>query len=180
MRVKRSVKGVGIWSRRFIFLGMFLFIYVFFIGSVGFGYAINGYGSYYYSYLESCIERSARRYNISPLIIKAIIKVESNWNYRAVNRNRNGSYDVGLMQINSSWFSLLRRYGIYESYLYNPCVNIDVGAWILAQCIQRYGYTWKAVGCYHSPTEARKIWYAHRVYSEYKKMEREEREEECL
>lgn len=126
--------------------------------------------SYLYSHIEGCINYSARRYNVSPWIIKSIIKVESNWNPRAFNRNKNGSYDVGIMQINSSWFPKLRKYGIYERYLWDPCINIEVGTWILAQCIHKYGYRWEAVGCYHSSSYSRKTQYAYKVYRVYKEM----------
>ena len=64
------------------------------------------------------------------------------------------SYDVGLMQINSYW---IRKYKIPLSALLHPRSNIYVGCWILRQEIGRHGFSWKAVGRYHSPTE----WRAH-------------------
>ena len=68
------------------------------------------------------------------------------------------------MQINSSWLPTLRRFGIVEKDLYEPCVSIDVGAWILAHNIRSYGNTWAAVGAYNSPDPARGLQYALRVY----------------
>jgi soluble lytic murein transglycosylase-like protein len=81
--------------------------------------------------------------------------------YRA---NANGSYDVGLMQINSSWLPMLKRFGITEKDLYEPCISIEVGAWILAHNIRSHGYTWAAVGAYNTPNPQRGLLYAKRVY----------------
>jgi soluble lytic murein transglycosylase-like protein len=51
----------------------------------------------------------------------------------------------------------------------NPCQNTKVGAWILAQCIERHGYTWDAIGCYNATSKHKRIRYAWRVYSALQK-----------
>lgn len=94
-----------------------------------------------------CFARAGHAYKISPELLKAIARVESGLDPSALNRNRDGSYDYGLMQINSRWQEELT--GNWR-YLSNPCYNVMVGAWILKQCIHRYGYTWDAVACYHT------------------------------
>lgn len=73
---------------------------------------------------------------------------------RAINRNRDGSYDYGLMQINSRWKRLL---GDRWQYLSDPCYNVMVGSWILRRCIDRYGYCWDAVACYHTGKPATRV-----------------------
>ena len=75
-------------------------------------------------------------------------------NPRAVGRNSNGTRDIGLMQINSAWLPTLSTFGIGERDLFDPCVSIHVGAWILAGNIRRLGYTWDAVGAYNTPIPA--------------------------
>jgi len=54
-----------------------------------------------------CFDEAACRYNISADILYAIAKVESNFNPGAVNWNKNGSYDYGIMQINSDGIKCL-------------------------------------------------------------------------
>ena len=113
---------------------------------------------------HACWEEAARRYGIDVRLLYAIAKTESGVNPRAINRNANGSYDVGLMQINSSWFPLLRRYGIDEQQLFDGCVSLHVGSWILAQNARRLGNAWDAVGAYNSPKPQRRLAYALKVY----------------
>src|SRR6185369_17868181 len=91
-----------------------------------------------------CYEEAGAMYGIAPRLLWTISKGESNFNPAAVNYNTNGSYDFGLMQINSSWAPTLRRIGIPWEALADPCTNVKVGAWVLAQCVQDYGYTWAA------------------------------------
>ena len=82
----------------------------------------------------------------------------------AVNVNRNGTEDLGLMQINSSWLPKLARFGIRREHLFNACVNAYVGTWILASNIRQFGPTWKAVGAYNSPTPVHQLVYANSIY----------------
>lgn len=114
---------------------------------------------------SACWEEAGRKYGVNPYLLYAIAKTESGLNPRAINRdNKNGSYDVGLMQINSFWFPTLRKYGISEEQLYQPCVSIEVGAWILAQNIRRLGNSWNAVGAYNAANPALREKYALKVY----------------
>ena len=113
---------------------------------------------------HACWQEAAQRYNVNPAMLVAIARTESSMNPNAINRNRNGSYDLGLMQINSRWFPLLRQYGIGEQQLRDPCTSIHVGAWILSQNMQRLGNSWDAVGAYNSSQPAQRAAYAQRVY----------------
>lgn len=114
---------------------------------------------------HACWEQAAEKYGVNVHLLHAIAKTESSLNPAAINRaNANDSYDVGLMQINSAWLPRLRKFGITEKDLYQPCVSIDVGAWILAHNIRRFGNTWAAVGAYNTPNPTRGLQYANRVY----------------
>ena len=110
-----------------------------------------------------CYEEAGSRYGISPNLLYAISKGESSFNPIAINYNTNGSYDYGLMQINSTWEPALRKLGIPWDTLADPCTNVMVGAWVLSQCIRDYGYTWPAVGCYNSRTPSKRDRYAARI-----------------
>lgn len=103
--------------------------------------------------LEKCFESVGQASGISPTLLRAIARVESSLNPKAVNeshRNRTGSYDIGLMQINSRWLPRLRAYGITEKALFDACTSIEVGAWILVDLFRRHGPGWEAVGAYNA------------------------------
>ena len=110
---------------------------------------------YVNSYGEDCFTKAGKRYYLNPKLLYAIAKVESNLDYKAINNNKDGSYDIGIMQINSKWLPVLKKFNITEKDLFNPCQNIMVGAWILAHCVFRFGYTWKAVDCYNKGSKAK-------------------------
>jgi soluble lytic murein transglycosylase-like protein len=113
---------------------------------------------------QACWEDAANKYGINAYLLYAIAKTESNLNPRAINRNKNGSVDIGMMQINSSWLPTLSKYGLTETSLYDACTSIHVGAWILAQNIRRYGNTWTAVGAYNARSSELRLRYAMKVY----------------
>jgi soluble lytic murein transglycosylase-like protein len=95
-----------------------------------------------------CVEQVAAWSGIHPTLLRAIAWVESRGDHLAFNRNKNGTYDVGLMQINSFWHR--RGIGPWWEALGHPCVNLAAGAWVLRQCVGDHGYTWGAVGCYNA------------------------------
>jgi len=99
---------------------------------------------------RACWDDAATRYQVNSTLLQAIARTESGLNPQAIGRNRNGSRDIGLMQINSGWLPALAAYGIAEQDLFEPCTNIHVGAWILAGNVYRLGYTWEAVGAYNT------------------------------
>ena len=111
-----------------------------------------------------CFEEAGTQYGINPQILRAIAKVESNFNPRAVNKNSNGTFDFGLMQINSSWAATLGK----ERWnsLGDACTNTKTGAWILSMCMNKYGYTWKAIGCYNSQTPGKRDRYSKMVFDQ--------------
>ena len=112
---------------------------------------------------HACWEDAAQRYQVSSVLLYAIARTESGLNPFAVGRNRDGSRDIGLMQINSTWLPALASHGIKERDLFEPCTNIHVGAWILAGNVSRLGYTWEAVGAYNAANPALRRSYVEKV-----------------
>lgn len=110
------------------------------------------------SALANCWDKAAHYYHVDPYLLFAIAKVESGMNPYAVGVNHDGTRDVGLMQINSSHFNELQRYGIDEYRLMTePCTSIMVGASILSDMIKVYGNNWEAVGAYNAGLKKRII-----------------------
>jgi soluble lytic murein transglycosylase-like protein len=99
-----------------------------------------------------CFDEAGARFDINPLLLQAISYTESRLNPAAVNdSNGNGTVDYGLMQINSSWFGRLERKGISsEQIKTDPCINVMVGAWILAKNFETSGESWQSVGAYNA------------------------------
>ncbi len=121
---------------------------------------------------HACWDAAAVRYGVSSELLYAIARTESALDPQAVGHNQNGTHDIGLMQINSTWLPKLATHGIDEQELLEPCTNIQVGAWILAGNVQRLGYTWDAIGAYHSASPARRRAYAERIYRQMAEVRR--------
>lgn len=122
-----------------------------------------------------CFAQAGKKYAIDPLLLQAIAQVESSMNPRALNRNRNGSEDLGLMQINSSHLVRLGRDGITRQQLLDDaCLSVMVGAGILSEFIGQFGYTWRAVGAYNAGggagRDVLRERYAGKVIREYRRL----------
>jgi soluble lytic murein transglycosylase-like protein len=100
---------------------------------------------------STCWKEAGMRYGIEPELLQAIAIVESNLRVDAMNHNNDGSYDIGLMQINSRNLPALKQYQISQRKLLdNPCLSVMTGAWILAGFMRQHGYSWEAVGAYNA------------------------------
>jgi hypothetical protein len=99
---------------------------------------------------DPIFERAGRDFGIEPSLLKRIATIESSLNPRAINLNKNGTVDIGLMQINSIHLRRLAKIGITQESLKDPEVNIYVAALLLGSHIRKKGYNLDAIGCYHS------------------------------
>lgn len=122
-----------------------------------------------------CWLQAEKMFNIESELLYAIAQQESAMKPGAIGRNRDGSTDIGLMQINSSHMKRLKKMGVSEKQLLqDPCISVIVGASILSDMMKIYGYSWEAVGAYNAGTspkraEIRKR-YAKKVWENYKKL----------
>lgn len=113
----------------------------------------------------ACIDVAAARFKHNPKILRALIAVESGGKCPKKHPiNSNGSYDIGCMGINSSWLPILQaKFNLTEQDLYDPCTNINIGAWVLAKNVRSYGDHWRAVGAYNANSETKRVKYAWKV-----------------
>ena len=100
---------------------------------------------------QSNISALIVKYGIPKEIITAIISVESSFNPMAYNKNKDGTEDRGLMQVNYQHnLALMREYGIiHPNQLYNPEINIELGARILYENYKRFGNWVMAIKAYN-------------------------------
>ncbi len=135
-----------------------------------------------------CFDAAGAKYHVDPLLIEAITIGESGLNPGVVNINRDiktgreASRDFGLMQINSTHIPELIREGIIShksELLTRPCLNVQIGARILARHFQVCGISWDCLGSYNAGFrqdrhESRGS-YANRIYAIYKRLLKQER-----
>lgn len=109
-----------------------------------------------------CFEEAAAKYDqVSALMLWSIAKVESGFDPRVINKNKNGTIDFGVMQINEYWAGI---HGLsWWNELGHPCKNIKAGAMILADCLQRLGVTAMGIGCYNAISDDKRLIYARKV-----------------
>ncbi len=112
--------------------------------------------------LPPCVEQVAEVYQLPVGIIQAIHKVEGGKPGITSGPNRNGTYDLGPMQINTIWLPTLKSHGIErEDLLNDACTNIAVGAWIYRQALNRHRDYETAAAAYNAGSNLR----AGRVYA---------------
>ncbi len=86
--------------------------------------------------LTHLITSYALEYDIPISLLLSIIYVESSFNPAAVNKNSNGTYDYGLMSLNSRTFK-----GYTDEQLYNVETNLQLGCEFLVMLKEKYR-TW--------------------------------------
>lgn len=78
-----------------------------------------------------CVAQASLRYDVPELLLHAILMKE-NGRTGQCSRNKNGTFDCGLAQINTTWTSYFSARGIPPAYLLgHACTNIQASAYIL-------------------------------------------------
>ncbi len=101
--------------------------------------------------IQAKVEEVSQKYGIPKELILAIISVESGFNPRAYNKNKDGTEDRGLMQVNYQHnIRLMKEYGIEDpNQLFDIETNIELGARILYENFKRFGNWVMAVKAYN-------------------------------
>lgn len=105
----------------------------------------------------ACLMIAAQTYAVPPQVLIGILHVEGGRIGQQV-PNKNGSYDLGPMQINTLWVpELAENWGVSRKVAWkwlrdDGCTNVNVAAWILRQHLTETGSLAKAVAHYHSRT----------------------------
>jgi hypothetical protein len=120
--------------------------------------------------LAACLMLASQTYSVPPAVLVGLYKAEGGAVGQEV-RNKNGSYDLGPMQINTVWMpDLATRWGVSESTARkwvrdDACTNVSVAAWILQNHIKETGSLSQAIAHYHSRTPLHGTRYKKRVIS---------------
>ncbi len=94
--------------------------------------------------VPQCVAQASQRYQVPELLLYSIMKQEGGAPGVA-HKNRNGTYDLGRMQINTSWLPVIAPFGYSRARLLrDDCANIMVAAWILRGNQIKAGGTWAA------------------------------------
>lgn len=102
----------------------------------------------------TCSIAAAIKHSIPANVVLAVAEVEGGKPGQWVS-NRNGTYDVGPMQLNTSYLRELARYGITaEDVAAAGCYAYDLATWRLARHLARdRGDLWQRAANYHSRTQ---------------------------
>lgn len=128
------------------------------------------------SVIATCLMLAAQNYNVPPAVMLGIMHVEGGRVGQAVGPNTNGTYDLGPMQINTMHLPTLARHWRVNTVTAmrmvkdDPCVNVNVAAWILRQRLNESGNLTLAIAHYHSKTPRFGYVYARKVIGVMKRM----------
>lgn len=118
--------------------------------------------------LAACLMLASQTYSIPPAVLVGIYKAEGGKIGQEV-KNKNGSYDLGPMQINTIWLpELSQEWGVSEATARkwlrdDACTNVSVSAWILRQHFNETQSMSQAIAYYNSRTPIHGTKYKRRV-----------------
>lgn len=116
-----------------------------------------------------CIQKASQVYKVPLSVLFAVLATERG-KIGEVNHNKNGTVDVGPMQINTVHFKDAEKWGLTPEILTNNgCANFIFGTWYLSTLLDKYD-TWEAIGIYHSRTPYYKSRYQNRAYTRLKEL----------
>jgi hypothetical protein len=128
--------------------------------------------------IEACICAAASVYHEPPAVLLILLNVEGG-TLGAISHNTNGTVDIGPMQVNQLWIPKLSLHWsadpqtTYDALRDNFCANVEAGAWILRQGLDRaHGDFWGGVAYYHSFDPVNQNIYLHSVLAQALRLEK--------
>lgn len=118
--------------------------------------------------VADCISRSAGKHTWLEKTLWGLRDQEGGWIGAAI-ENRDGSFDLGPLQINSWWVGRIAKiigrssYQVRHLLVNDACFNVDAARWIFLSALEETRDYWKAVGVFHSPTSWRQQRYIRSV-----------------
>lgn len=125
--------------------------------------------------LAACLILASQTYSVPPAVMVGILQVEGGRVGQQVGPNKNGSYDLGPMQINTLWVpKLAKHWGVSHTTAHrwirdDACTNMGVSAWLLRKHMNETGSLSKAIAYYHSRTPSLGYAYKNRVVAAMRK-----------
>lgn len=130
---------------------------------------------------EKAVTYYSAIYHVDGDLVLAVIDGESEGDLNAYNRNKNGTHDSGLMQINSCNHEWLREeLGITD--FYDPEQNIHAGVYMLSLLTAKYDNYHRVLMSYNmGEGKTRELWqqgvyssrYSRKIMSKYQKLKGE-------
>jgi soluble lytic murein transglycosylase-like protein len=127
----------------------------------------------------ACMALTAQFYHLPPRVLPSIQHVEGG-RPGMISHNTNGTDDLGVMQVNTSWIGPVARYTgqreevVRARLLNDPCFNIAVAGAILKTYLhEANGDLLRAIGFYHSHTPDRNAAYQARVLASARRLFRQ-------
>ncbi len=104
----------------------------------------------------SCSIAAGLKFNVPIDVLLAISSIE-NGNINTISKNKNNTYDYGVMQINSTYIKdLNKKYNLnlkYQDFLTGDCFSFDVAAFKIKEHIKNdSGDLLTRIAMYHSKT----------------------------
>lgn len=117
--------------------------------------------------VDSCLVRSAKEHKVPEIYLRVIKDVEGG-KIGTARKNANGTWDLGVMQINTINLDDIKsefdNVGWYELAM-DPCISINVAAWFIKKKLKKADKTspFDALIDYNSKTPEVRIHYAFKV-----------------
>jgi hypothetical protein len=119
--------------------------------------------------IAACVLLAANTYQVPEGVMLGIMDVEGGMIGQEAGPRFNGTYDLGIMQVNTLWLPTLAQTWNVDARTArswvrdNACVNVHVAAWILRQKMRDTGSLWGGIAAYHSETPTIGAAYANKV-----------------